>query len=102
VTHKARVYINFGRAIAECPFDCGSALKLEPGQTTFHCSECHMMSDVEWPDNFSDLWEALAERPAPRNRNWFPQGHTLALRSGCEHGQTPAQLREETRQNLEA
>lgn len=95
ITNNARAYVNHGRWVADCPFDCGSARKLEPGEYVFQCSECLSVSRVEWPSNADDIWEALAERRAPKFRNWFPSNHTLALRSGTPHGQTPAELREE-------
>jgi membrane-associated phospholipid phosphatase len=101
LTTRARAYVNYGRWIAECPHECGSALKLEPGQTFFHCSECGAISSVEWPDNADEIWEALSARPMPRTRNWFPSGHSLALRAGCPHGQTVAELRQETMDNTE-
>lgn len=102
VTNKARAYVNFGRWIAECPYDCGSARKLDPGETMFQCTECFTISSVDWPDNAQDIWDALSERPIPRTRNWFPSGHDLAVRSGCEHGQTVAQLRAEAAEHLGA
>jgi hypothetical protein len=99
ITNKARAYVNWGRWIADCPIDCGGALALSPGQDMFHCPECKTLSNIEWPGNPDDIWNALAERPAPKTRNWFPSGHVLALRANCPHGQTPAQLREETAEN---
>jgi hypothetical protein len=101
LTMKARAYVNYGRWIAECSADCGSARVLDPGQTFFHCSECGVISPVEWPGNAQEIWDALQERPAPRTRNWFPSGHTLALRSGCPHGQSVSELKQETRDNTE-
>jgi hypothetical protein len=98
LTNKARAYVNFGRWIADCPYDCGSALQLQPGQAQYQCVECRLFSSVEWPDNPDEIWEALNERPAPKNRNWFPEGHTLALRCGAPHGQSAKELRDETRE----
>lgn len=102
LTNKARAYVNWGRWIADCPIDCGGALSLEPGQATFACPECHSLSQIDWPADADEIWEALKERPAPKFRNWFPAGHTLALRANCPHGQTPKQLREETAERTEA
>lgn len=99
VPAKARAYVNYGRWIADCPVECGSALALKPGQSTFHCVECQSISTVEWPKNPDAIWEALQERPVRRNQNWFPKGHVLALKSGCPHGQTPKQLRDETKEH---
>lgn len=97
---QARAYCNFGRWIADCPAECGSAVELKPGQAVYHCSECSHISVVYWPPNVDEITAELDQRPAPRTRNWFPQGHDLALRSGCPHGQSVAELRDETRYHL--
>lgn len=99
ITNQARAYVNHGRWIADCPIDCGGALALSPRQASFACPECHTISQVEWPKDVDDIWEALLQRVAPRFRNWFPAGHPLALRANCPHGQTVAQLRDETAEN---
>lgn len=96
---QARAYINHGRWIADCPRDCGCALTLDPHQPTYACPECKWMGGVEWPDNADEIWEALQKRAVPRTRNWFPSGHSLALRSNSPHGQTVKQLIEETEEN---
>lgn len=98
---KARAYVNHSRWIAECPFECGSARALEKGETFFQCSECLSISPVEWPADPDGIWEALAERRLPRTRNWFPPGHTLAVKCGLPHGQSPADLRNEQKENEE-
>lgn len=97
---KARAYVNFGRWIADCPTDCKSAAELVPGQTTYHCTECKHISQVEWPDQAQEIMDALERRPAPRNRNWYPAGHTLAQRAGLPEGQTVEELVEETFEHL--
>lgn len=96
VTNKARAYVNFGRWIADCPTDCGSALQLQAQQGMFHCVECGHIAPVEWPEDADPITEELAKRPAPRNRNWFPKGHDLALRAGLPHGQSVKELQDET------
>lgn len=100
VPGNARAYINFGRWVADCPLDCGNALALQSNQPSFFCAPpggCGHMGGVDWPDNAQEIWDALADR-APKNRNWFPASHTLALKSGCPHGQTPQELRDETQE----
>ncbi len=99
LTNKARAYYNFGRWIADCPVDCGSAIQLNPGQSLFHCPECTFITDVEWPTNVDEITEALNKRQAKRNRNWFPENHDLALRSGSPHGQSVVELEDETEAN---
>jgi len=96
LTNQARAYVNWDRWVADCPINCGGALKLDPGQTAFACPECKTISSIEWPTNADEIWEVLQERVAPRTRNWFPSGHVLALRANVPHGQTVAQLRDET------
>lgn len=101
LTNQARAYVNFGRWIADCPMDCGSAMQLTNAQGVYHCVECGHMATIEWPDNVGEIWDALDERPAKRNRNWFPPSHILALKSGSPHGQTPQDLRDETQEHKE-
>ncbi|MER5252895.1 hypothetical protein [Streptomyces sp. NPDC002855] len=76
-------------------------MKLDPGQAGYLCNECKTVSEVEWPADPDGIWEALAKRPAPRNRNWFPDSHELALRCGAAHGQTVAELDAETAEHVE-
>lgn len=95
---KSYVYINFGRVIADCPVECGNAIQLQPGQTTFFCQGgggCGTMGEIVWPSNIDDLIEVLSDR-LPKFQNWFPENHSLALKAGCPHGQTVEELREET------
>lgn len=102
-TPKARVYVNFGRVIADCANDCGSAMALDKDQRTFFCQGtggCGHISDIEWPSNLDEILDALRGRK-PKHMNWFPQDHPLALRAGCPHGQSPAELRAETAEHQE-
>lgn len=101
ITNHARAYVNHGRWIADCPADCGSARQLQPGEHMYQCGECLLVCTVDWPDDADDIWEALMERPIPKFRNWFPHQHDLALRANLPHGQTPAELREETKDHQE-
>lgn len=96
---RARVYVNHGRVIADCPRPyCANAEKLSPRQGTFHCSNCLMVAEVEWPSDLDEILAVLGRRPVPQTRNWFPDGHELALRSGCPHGQSVADLEAENRE----
>jgi hypothetical protein len=92
---NAQAYINHGRWIAECPNECGCARQLDPHETLFQCSECLAVLPIDWPDDADDLWDALMERPIPRTRNWFPDGHPLAARCGAPTGQSAQDLRDE-------
>lgn len=105
LTVRAIAYVNHGRWCADCPRPyCSNAVKLEPGQTTFHCGGvdgCKLIAELEWPVGAGEIWEALAERPVPGTRNWAPAGHRQALVTGHPNGQTVAQLRDETREHEE-
>lgn len=88
-----RAYVNHSRWIADCGRRyCAGAERLEPRQPQMHCANCHWEGMVQWPADADAIWEALAGRPVPQTRNWFPAGHELALRSGCPHGQSAADL----------
>lgn len=99
IPNLARAYVNYGRWIAECPSSDGGALELDPHQGMFNCPECKALMPIEWPYDADAIWNELEKRPAARNRNWFPSGHDLALRSGRPHGQTIDELREEAEAN---
>lgn len=94
----ARAYCNHARWIAECPREfCNNAKALQPRQTRFWCGGeeqggCGMDAPIEWPADIDEIDEILRRRPVPATRNWFPLEHDLALRAGCPHGQTPADL----------
>lgn len=92
---RARAYVNHGRWVADCPAECGCALRLDPQQASFACPECYTITEIEWPDNPDAIWQALLERPKVRNRNWFPASHELAIRANLPHGQTAAELLKE-------
>lgn len=99
---RARARINWGRWLADCPrSDCAGAEELTPRQAMFHCSSCGYLAEIDWPADPDGLWTVLLERPSPQTRNWYPAGHDEAMRAGLPHGQTPADLRDETRQHLE-
>lgn len=102
ITTVARARVNHGRWIADCPRRyCANAIRLEPHQSTFHCSGlggCQMVAGIEWPADADDIWQALLERPVPTTRNWYPDGHVEAVRLGLPHGQTADDLRTEQRQ----
>lgn len=93
MTAVAQAYANNGRWIADCPRPfCGSAVLLVPWQPQVHCSACHAEAACEWPDDAQDITTVLAARGNPAWMNWFPLGHDLALRHGCPHGQSVADL----------
>lgn len=99
-TTRARAYVNHSRWISDCPRPyCANAESLQPRQATFHCTNCLLVADVEWPPNADAIWEVLTARPVPQTRNWFPESHDLALASGCPHGQTVADLIDENRKH---
>jgi hypothetical protein len=100
IVARARAYVNHGRWIADCTRPhCANAEALQPKQTAFHCSNCLQVAEVDWPSCAEEITAALALRPVPQTRNWFPAGHELALRSGCPHGQSVAELEAESREH---
>lgn len=89
----ARAYANHGRWVADCPRPhCTNAERLVPWQPVFHCSACHAQAPCQWPPDAPELQAALAGRGNPAWMNWFPDGHEVALRHGCPHGQSVADL----------
>lgn len=95
-----RAYVNHGRWVGECTEpDCANAEQLERGQALYHCSNCLVVAEVEWPDEAAAIWTVLQRRRVPQTRNWFPEGHPLALASGCPHGQSVADLQAENREH---
>lgn len=70
-------YVNWSRWVAGCPGPyCRSALKMSPGEESFHCPDCGATGDVCWPPNVDDIAQLLVMRPDPVTRNWLP-GETL-------------------------
>lgn len=103
ITGMAQAHVNFGRWISDCPLGCGNALMLQPGETTFFCAPdggCGHIAPIDWPSNSQEIWDALQERKAPKTRNWYPDGHHIALRAGCPTGQSPKDLRDEAAEHV--
>lgn len=78
-------------------------MALESHQQLFQCGGsggCQMLAPVDWPTNADEIWEELGRRPVPVTRNWYPEEHPIALNAGIPHGQTIAQLVEETIENM--
>ena len=88
------IFMNDGRWVAFCPTpDCDGAERLWPegeirrrvddhnyGITLeggFHCGNCGLTSQVEFPDDMEEIEVVLARRPVPQTRNWRP-GETVA------------------------
>lgn len=93
-------YVNHGRWIADCNREyCNNAMELRPKQEVFHCTNCLMDATVAWPSKADEIWKALSKRPVPQTRNWFPAEHDLAIRAGCPHGQSVADLLAENEQH---
>jgi hypothetical protein len=98
---ESPVYINWGRFVADCPAPgCGDAREVEPGQKTMTCcvgENCPgHTSDLGWPTGVPQVMAALQERISEKRRNWFPDGHPFAVAAGLPHGQSVAELRQET------
>lgn len=115
-SNLARAMILRGEWVAECPRapDCVNVEPLTdkptkfrhkaryiegPKLTMFHCRECDLVADIEWPPDADEIMEVLNRRPVPANRNWYPRGHLLAIRMDEPHGQTVADLLDENREH---
>jgi hypothetical protein len=108
MTEKARAYVYGGDWVSDCPRPGCSNVEhlMEPvvphgprtrPKSLFICSYCGQQSVIEWPsqDFMYGALEILMKRPVPGNRNWYPAGHTSAVRFGIEHGQSLDDLRQE-------
>jgi hypothetical protein len=96
----ARAYAAQGRWVAMCPRPhCNAAEMLRPWQPLFHCRACHAEAPCEWPPDAPEISAVLASRQNPAWMNWFPPNHELALRAGCPHGQSVADLLAETEEH---
>jgi hypothetical protein len=83
------VYINWGRFVAEC--GCGDAREVHPGQTSETCVNGHTLTLV-WSGDTAAAMTALSERVEERRRNWFPEGHPVAVATGQPNGESPTDL----------
>lgn len=100
ITNHARAYVNHGRWVAGCPRkDCSNARELKAREGTFHCNNCQMIAPISWPTEADAIFKVLAKRPVPQTRNWFPDGHELAVRANVPHGQSVKDLHDENREH---
>lgn len=109
VIKKARAYVYCGEWVADCPRNDGGGCSnvefvMEPimlrgprvkQKTFFICSHCGWQADILWPREMEAIMRVLMQRPVPDNRNWYPQGHHVALRFRLPHGQSVKELMDE-------
>lgn len=105
----ARAYVYSGDWVADCPRKgCGNVEHLfDPAnpkvpnglrsvrKTSFFCSYCRMIADIEWAEQEEEIRKVLSLRPVPHNRNWYPKDHDTAVRFRVPHGQSIQDLRDE-------
>lgn len=110
ITDKARAYVYAGNWVAECTrTECGGVEYLYALMTprdptsprtvekpVFHCTNCDMTAAIDWPSNRMEILAELMRRPVPETRNWYPANHDVAVRAHLPHGQSVAELREES------
>lgn len=97
----AYAYVNHGRWVIDCLADgCNAGVELKKRVGLIQCQDCYHLNNVEFPSDADEIIEVLERRPDARNRNWFPQGHDLALRYGVAHGQSVADLVAENVENM--
>ena len=90
---QADAYVNHGRWLADCTrLGCANAEALEPRQTVLHCSNCHQITGVSWPEDADEITRVLGVRPVPQTRNWAPANHRQAVDCRLADGQTVADL----------
>ena len=111
-TPRAQAYAYSGEWVADCPRECGSTEFLfdhvVPGdlrsprltrKTTFYCTYCHLIADIEWAEHEELLMAELQKRPIPHTRNWYPRNHSVAVRHNIAHGQTVEELIAESQEH---
>lgn len=107
---RAHAYVYCGEWVADCPRPgsvpgkpgCSNAEFLyqasrlrgprDQVRPFFHCSYCGFQAPIIWPRNREAIMMALAVRPVPDNRNWYPTDHPVAIRFRLPHGQSIADL----------
>mgnify|MGYP001568286017 CR=1 FL=1 len=108
ITERARAYVYSGMWVADCPRACGNVEQLfdlanprNPAgprtvrRTSFHCSYCHLIAEIDWSTQEAEIMEVLGRRPVPHNRNWYPADHETAVKFRVPHGQSVQDLRDE-------
>lgn len=110
VSSFARAYVYSGDWVADCPNGCGNVefvtdkpprLRGAIGcwgdrKDLYVCSYCgYMTNSIRWPDNADQIEAVLDRRPIPHTRNWYPAGHSTAVRLRIPDGQTVAELETE-------
>lgn len=102
----ARAYVYAGNWVADCPREgCGNVEHLfdqvnSSGlrfarKTSFFCSYCRMIAQIEWAKDEAEIMHVLSLRPVPHNRNWYPEDHETAIKFRVEHGQSVQDLKDE-------
>lgn len=104
LTDRVQAYVNHGRWIADCGRQyCANAEMLKGApvvrQQSMHCSNCHLIQEVDWPSDAAQIDAVLSQRPVPQTRNWAPSGHRQAAVTGCPGGQSVADLIDENQKH---
>lgn len=98
---KAVAFVYAGYWVVDCIYpSCYSAERVYPGDVKYHCTNCHHIADIEWPDDVEAIERVLRIRPVPNTRNWAPAGHRQAISCGFPDGQTVDDLQRENAENL--
>lgn len=87
------MYVNWGRLVADCE-KCSDAQTVEPGRRMMRCVAGHD-TELEFDEALPQVMAVLGERAEESRRNWFPRGHSLAVKTGQPHGQSITELRDE-------
>lgn len=79
-------YVNYGKWVADCP-DCRGAELVDPEEPIFFCLGCfnreaenRFRRVIFPPAKFrNEIENALLDRPALENRNWYPSESVAEL-----------------------
>lgn len=103
----ARAYVYNGEWVADCPSDCKSTQfvedKLDKDRGVagtrgvrmhyYYCTYCTTYTEsIRWPADAEEIKAILDRRPLRHTRNWYPEGHIVALQAGIRDGETVAEL----------
>lgn len=95
---QALAYVYCGAWVAECPTECGNVQAVSRDDASlYRCVYCQQLAPVTWPPEreMELMMAVMNRRPNPSNRNWYPEGHPVAIRFGIPHGQNVQDLMDE-------
>jgi hypothetical protein len=97
--NTALAYLNWGRWVVDCPQPgCTDARLVNPARLEDVCANGHPFTiTMPPPAQAAAIVTEMAGRAREQDRSWYPAGHARAEMAGQPTGQTPEELRVETR-----